>query len=342
MSFVVEKISSKYDSDLLSRLWADSLIELDARRVQWSYENNPHGKACLWLLRDPLAKNYCGTCAVLPRIFKIKDQEVKVGITADFSIQKQYRTLGPALKLQRSIVGSEEFEFLIGLPNKQSASVQLRAGFKTLGNFSRYVKVFGLNQLLKEQMKPYFLTCLNLPATVFFRLTSLLAKLRLVTKNIERGDIYTEFSKEFDIFLSKTKFNFSFSVKRDHQYLQWRFCENPYVSYNIFVHKENGLEDLAGYAVFFVRDNIAFIDDILAKDIPDAFKRLMMSFIKYCLSQSYDAVSLKLVADSRFTNILKKLGFSKFDTDQKIVIYNRNNRPLCTDRLFLTVGDFDF
>jgi hypothetical protein len=342
MKCVVEKIGDNYDSELLSRLWADSLIELDARRVKWSYENNPYGKACLWLLRDALTDHYCGTCAVLPRIFKINDQEVKVGITADFSIQKQYRYLGPALKLQRSVIGSEEFEFLIGMPNRQSVGVQLRAGFKTLGHLSRYVKVFRLNRLLKEQMKPLLPPSLNIPATVFFRLNTLLARLRLVANSNERGNIYTEFSREFDTLWSIAKKDFSFAGKREHRYLQWRFSENPYVSYHVFALTENGSEDLAGYIVFCVRENISFIDDISAKNTQQVFKSLMMSFIKYCLSQGYDAVSLKLLADDRYINVLRKLGFSKFDTDQKIVIYNRNNKPIRTDRLFLTVGDFDF
>ena len=68
----------------------------------------------------------------------------------------------------------------------------------------------------------------------------------------------------------------------------------------------------------------------------------MMSFIKYCLYQGYDAVSFKLFADKRYINVLRKLGFAKLDTNQKIVIFNRNNKPINTDKLFLTAGDFDF
>ena len=86
MDCVVEKRGDKYNPELLMQIWQGPLNTLDMRRIKWSYENNPCGKASLWLLLDRKQNNYCGTCVVLPRIFKLNESEVKVGITADFSI----------------------------------------------------------------------------------------------------------------------------------------------------------------------------------------------------------------------------------------------------------------
>ena len=53
-------------------------------------------------------------------------------ITGDFGIDKQYRTVGPALKMQKAgIAGCEDgrLDVLYGYPNEKSEPVQRRAGF---------------------------------------------------------------------------------------------------------------------------------------------------------------------------------------------------------------------
>ena len=342
MNCIVEKVGDVYDSELLLDIWEDSLTDLDVRRIKWSYEDNPYGKARLWFLLDQTTNHYCGACAVLPRIFSLDDKEVNVGITADFAIKKQYRCLGPALKLQRSIINSDDFDVLIGMPNENSVGVQLRAGFKTLGSLSRYVKVFRLNKFLKEQIRHSLPPSLNMPAAVFFNTMTMLSKLRLNGSSDDQPCICTQFSDRFNTLWSITKTEFSFAGKREYQYLQWRFGENPYLSYKVFELLEKNSEDLNGYVVFCVRHNIAFIDDISARDFSATFKELVKAFTKYCLYQGYDAVSLMLLADDRYLNVLRKLGFLKFNTNQKILIYNRSSKPIKNDKLFLTYGDFDF
>ena len=52
MELEILESTEKYEPDLLVEIWKDALPDLDKRRIQWSYENNPAGKAHLFLLKD--------------------------------------------------------------------------------------------------------------------------------------------------------------------------------------------------------------------------------------------------------------------------------------------------
>lgn len=48
---------------------------------------------------------------------------------------------------------------------------------------------------------------------------------------------------------------------RDSNYLKWRFEKNPYTQYFIFTQQQDELENLFGYFIYFLDQNIAHIQD---------------------------------------------------------------------------------
>jgi hypothetical protein len=151
MQYDITETTENFDSNVLLPIWEDSLPDLDERRITWGYNQTPQGRAHLWYLADTESHRPFGACVVLPRHFYRNGRRVDGGITADFAIKKKYRSLGPALGLQKAIASSNEFDTLLAFPNKNSVAVQIRAGFEDLGHLTVFRKIFKSRDLLKRR-----------------------------------------------------------------------------------------------------------------------------------------------------------------------------------------------
>src|SRR6516165_11096555 len=77
----------------------------DDHRFQWLYLNGVHGTPQAWLAVDANGDNICGAAAAFPRRFQMGNEEVLGWVLGDFCLDPQYRSLGPALQLQRACLG---------------------------------------------------------------------------------------------------------------------------------------------------------------------------------------------------------------------------------------------
>ncbi len=341
MEFAIEKIENDFKQEILLDIWNDSLPALDARRINWSYENNPFGKAHVWLIKDTGANNYFGVCAVFPRKFRLGQIEVNAGIMADLAIKKCYRSLGPVLKLLRTVISSHNFETLIGIPNLSADSVLQRAGFKKFGKMKRFVKVFRLNKTLKSEIRCNRRPFISRSIDLYFRSETNLWKIRNIKKRWNTFSGKTKFGNETDkVWLSGSR-KLGLVGLRERKYMNWRFCEYPYLSYRLFTLCSKNNNCVLGYIIFFEKNNIFFIDDLFVSDFERYFQELMKSFLKFSLEQGADALSLKLHACTEIQNHLIGLGFRSFETEQSIVIHPLPHEAVISKNFLLTVGDFD-
>ena len=71
--------------------------------------NGPHGEARAWLAIDGDQETVIGVAAAFPRRFYAKRQTKSLpGCWVIFVFTLQYRSLGPALQLQRACLGVRE------------------------------------------------------------------------------------------------------------------------------------------------------------------------------------------------------------------------------------------
>src|SRR3974390_952369 len=91
-----------------------------AQRFQWLYRDNPYGPARAWLAFDGSGPPV-GMCALFPRLAYVNGNEVLGCVLGDFCVSKQYRSLGPAVQLQRaclSAIESGQFSFGYDFPSR--------------------------------------------------------------------------------------------------------------------------------------------------------------------------------------------------------------------------------
>src|SRR5271169_5680802 len=74
----------------------------DDRRYDWLYHENPDGPGRVWIAYDADEQKVIGSGSAIPRRITVDGSELLACIMADFWIDPQFRTLGPALQLQRA------------------------------------------------------------------------------------------------------------------------------------------------------------------------------------------------------------------------------------------------
>src|SRR5258708_16184568 len=111
MAIVVRPADLEKDRELLIDAFSRFLTPLsDDRRFDGLYLGIPHGRARAWLATD-VSGRVIGACAAFPRRFYFGDGTTAGGVLGDFCIAPDYRSLGPALQLQRACldtIGSGE------------------------------------------------------------------------------------------------------------------------------------------------------------------------------------------------------------------------------------------
>src|ERR1700689_3764588 len=98
-----------------------------------------------------------GASAIFPRRVKVRKQEFTACIFGDFGIERDYRTLGPALVLQRAtIAGMREagFDFGYDLPSSSMLGVYRRLDMTPSQSLLRMAKPLPANRKISQAVKP--------------------------------------------------------------------------------------------------------------------------------------------------------------------------------------------
>ena len=337
MEYEVQVRTGNYNPEILLPIWKDALPDLDERRIRWSYKNNPYGQADLFLLNDTDKQNCFGSCIVLPRKYYCIGNELDGGITIDFAIMKEYRSLGPAVKLQKAITASKKYKTLIAFPNNKSVSVQIRSGYTALGNMTRFIKMFRSANVLKRRYNPMVSTLAAPVIDSFAKLKTF----KLRTKRFKNYRVDKSVARNLGHVWEEGKSQFDFSGDRSAEYLEWRFVQNPYRTYKIFSADDDNKET-SGYIIYYIEDNIVYVDDFFCSNFNRDLEKLFNTFYLHCKAVSIDAVSVRMLENNTMSNFLDVQGFFKEQLDSKVLFFHEQRNILKDRNIFITSGDSDF
>lgn len=336
----------KNKEDILA-LWERNFTQVPENRYPWIYEENPAGPAACWIAKDLTNNEVVGETALFPRRISINGKICIVGIAGDFAVDKEHRGLGPAMPLQKAAIShcrDKNFFLLYGFPNKKSASILLRAGYKRLGDVFRMTKPLRSQYHLKKHFDAPVLTrALSKPIDF---------AIRLITKNQYKNntrytfEVPSLFDERFDDLWKRASTRFAIIGERSSSYLNWRYKRSPYNAYSIFALISNGGNSLLGFIVYQTAQNKTNIVDLLSLDLEKTFDSLMSEFINFSSRISVDSISICYAGSQAFVKKITEYGFSIRDRDEKIVIYTQADAPLHDflsqeDNWYLMQGDND-
>ena len=290
----------------------------DDRRFDWLYLQNPYGQARTWIASDQDSGDIVGTCAALPRLFYIHGQERKGCVFADFWIHSNYRSLGPALQLQRacmSIVGNESCIIAYDFPRLSMSAVYKRLGVNVYDSLVRYTKIVRVNKILSSRI--------GLPVVV--QPLSLVANLGL-----DFLDRWWSNPKQCDIFLERDSCGEEYSelarcegstyelcVARTADYLNWRYCRHFRQRHEIMAARQGG--KLVAYLVFIDHGDDAQVVDFLGGHDEDVASALVSGLVAELRSRGILSINVSLLTTDTRKSSFYRMGFRPRESSPLVI-----------------------
>ncbi len=317
------------------------------RRFDWAYCENPHGLGKIWLAVETAGDRVIGFTSAFPRKVIVNGETLVGWNCADFSIDKEYRTLGVAIKLRRAAkdcVDRGEFAFLYAHPNDRMRVVHEKVGHHAIGKMVRYAALLRLDRITGFLLGNHFLSkALAGVANPFLRLLTSggsgdgTYRFRLVQEE--------RFGPEYDRLFEKVKLQHSVIGSRDTAYLNWRFLGNPLHRARSFRMEVEG--ELKGYVLYFEGRGVAHVADLLVDGKSEEMRALMAGLIYHLRKTGFSTISLRLHNMNPVLAQAQQLGFRyRNDATSTVIAYAPPASPhagvlLEGKNWFMTVGDRD-
>ena len=312
------------DEDKVIQLWEAAFkSKIDRKTWKWKFHDNPFGKQMMLCFNDegfPIAM-FGG----IPFPANWNSMDIKMTQLIDNMSHPNYRQATSGRK-GLFIQNVEHFTdvygglhasvLLYGFPGKKHFRLgKLFLQYSEVGNGGAYLVV--KIKKLKISYLPTFGTVDNLTAA----------------------------TDDFDKLWEAAKPHYPFSIKRNSQFIQWRFFEHPVHKYKVYTYK-NMRGKMLAYAVVSVKENMATIVDIFAMPHKIAIKALIKKIKQELLSKGISKVQLWLPKKHFITDNLVELGFEEKPEPLGITPTGRSfDKTLDIDfainNIYYTMGDGD-
>lgn len=313
----------------------------DGARFDWLYRANPAGRGRLWMAVDGSTGDPIGTAGALPRWLSVGGRDLRGWLLADFCIAEQYRALGPALQLQRACLddlAADGAAFWYDLPGRTMEAVYRRLGLAPAAQMRRFVRPLRSYHALRARLRSPLLArpAAFVADLALARGTRARAPLSLAAHAGRCGEEFTALSREANP-------GYGAVVRRQAEYLNWRYVDNPIRHHEIVVARRDGR--LVGYAVVTTDRETPAIVDVFGIPAPRLMEGLLRGTLGWLRHRGAASVTLWLLAAPFWTPVLQRAGFRARETAP--VMLQAGAPPAWAPRLdhpspwLLTHGDGD-
>ncbi|MBI1422089.1 MAG: GNAT family N-acetyltransferase [Gammaproteobacteria bacterium] len=327
--YMVRAADMASDRDVVLALWGQAFPAPAQHPIKydWCYGHTPQGVGRLYLLVYGEDGSVIGVQGIVPRRWWLHGEIKNMGICADLVVDKQHRSIGPALAMVRQVIeiehSSSHTELLYGFPNTKSEALYRRAGYHKAGELTRYVRPLRLHVWLSRKGLPAIVArVLAKPADLARQLRVRFASLsaarhwRMVTVN--------EFDARFDALWARVAATaFAPMVMRDSAFLRWRFG-NHFAGQTRIMVLENRKNQIDGYVAYLVNPgNMVVVLDFLVADNTTMLSGLLNLFICEMYQRHYAGVTLEFSGTESISQTLLRCGFSPRETNPVYAVLNQ-------------------
>jgi len=326
----------------LVKLWKDNMsdggiADVAEQRIAWLYEQNPLGPTLTWLVKDDASDAVVGCASLYPRSVSVRGQLMRAGIGIDLAVDKAHRVGGPAVILQRAVVkGSKSsgFAFTYTYPNKGSLPVLKRVGWQEVVEATHWVKPVRTGYKLAS-----YLPNKTIAGTVSWVLDRALglADWRHVVINAGRyrSAVIDRADARFDELWERARQKYVIVGDKSSAYLNWRYTNAKSGPFSFYCLTDRGGGTLAGFIVFTVRENKAFVADVFCQDLENTLSHLLIGFASKARRMRLDSVFIAYAGGSAFLRRLEGLDFIRREFARALVVTLPADMPEATKKTLL-------
>jgi hypothetical protein len=196
----------------------------DEERFDWLYRRNPAGEARVWLATEGAGGAVMGMVAAFPRRLWVGQDERPGWVMGEFCVSSRYRSLGPAVALQRAcLAGIDDGESPLwyDFPSDGMMAVYRRLGVGLPRRMVRLARPLRVNLRVEEMVGS------SAVARGVSAVGNALLRLRERGLDADRGirvAVQKEpFGEEFTALARQVRGRHGVCVSRSREYLSWRF-----------------------------------------------------------------------------------------------------------------------
>jgi hypothetical protein len=271
------------------------------------------------ILRDESGRAI-GSAGMMRRTLSAFGRTLEGAQAVDLNVDRQHRTIGAALALQKAVIRQAEageLGLIYALPNPQSEAVLRRAGYREIGSLTRWVKPLSARKRLQAVTPRWLVPPAAAAADLVLRLASPETYRRLGAGL--RAERIGRFDQRFDRLFEASLPRQTIVGQRTADYLNWRFAACPHGR-----HRVLGLLDPAGalLAYFLYRRlrGAVFLGDFLAAET-EHFEMLLAELLRRLRRRSAQTVVANYLGRAEVCDVLRRLGFWPREAQWKAMLY---------------------
>jgi GNAT superfamily N-acetyltransferase len=280
----------------------------DPARFDWLYLRNPWGQARAWSVSDDSAGEIVGVGAAFPRWIWAGENRRRAWILGDFAVSPQFRSLGPALLLQRTCLSSITHgadTLCVDFPSKGMLAVYRRLGIAPAGRLVRYIKLLKVDSRVRKLI-PVEMVAHGIAGFVNRGLR--LRDLARPTSSYMQLWLHEgEFGEEFTTLDSETVCGNRVRATRTAEYLNWRYRQNPLRQYwTVTARRDAGLQ---GYVTFEDKGTEWVIADCGAQHEDAVVPAILTYIIHLAQRMGIETLCATAIENSSLSRHLRRAGF---------------------------------
>ena len=346
------------DEKLISTLYESVFnLQMPLELWRWRYLDNQVDNVAILLAFSDDDQELAGQYSLCSLPMKLNNQEIVGSFSLDTMVHPAFRGQGMFTELAIDLynrIAEDGIPLVYGFPNVQSHH-----------GFSKYL---GWKDLVKSI--PIFVRPLNfskilelvLHLDFIMGLLSPLAQFGYDVLRRPKGNHYkhysviplSKFDERFDILWQEACDIAPILVRRDRNYLKWRYASHPIHEYSILAIEDGDM--LIGYSILRIKElaglQAGYIVDLLVHpDAKYAQDALLEATVRLAQAERCDLISCLMLEHIPYVDALKRRGFTRVPDrimPQKMYLGARNNGSGFPDEFihnsknwYITWGDHD-
>jgi hypothetical protein len=329
MGIAVRPVSLTEDRREMLELLSRNLPDLPQIGFDWRYMQNPVGMARSWFIYQQGETNAVAMASVIPRKMYVDGKEMVAGQVMHFVVDPGYRSLGPALMLQRATfeaVNSGELDFCYDCPPHNSGmSTFVRLGMRPSCELTRYARLLRSDEYFAKRIGNTFWARPLVAATNAFLHTR---SSRSAMHGLEIHPYEGFFGEEFSLLDRQVSTAGVVRHRRSMEDLNYRYRANPECEHRVLVARRGG--ELLAFVVFVVESNgIASLVELFGRELSQVGPLLLDAVIGICRHENISAVCAYCADSSELQSALRASGFRPREKTARVVVYAKPDSTAC-------------
>lgn len=308
--YSIEEADLVDSASIIQYLWATNLEghspSSAAEKLRRGYVENPAGEGTVILLKVDGLWDAQGAQGLHPRRFHHGLRVVNAIGLADYVVNANHRSLGPALILMRRAaqIGAEHFDLVYGLPNPKAEPVCVRAGLKRLGYLQRYAKPLASREHLARHLPQWLVPWLAPFVDLGIACRDVLRKQRVPHRLVCTAAPWND--PALDELWSLRPAGMLLS-ERSGRMLQWRFGTEGRGAWRLCLARDRAAK-VCGYVIWRSLRGFIEVGDFFSSDPGALTTPLMLAFARLARLTRAESISVEFFGDSKVAEQLREAG----------------------------------